>query len=100
MQGRWLIDIFFIGIFNRYMDKKKSLKVEDQYIHGFRNTPEGGVLILTFNYHFIQLIHTARSFEVDTTFKCAYGELNEWEIVIWHAGENRCKSHHLHCCYE
>lgn len=66
------------------------MPTEDQYIHSVVHGDDGGTLILTFDYYLIQLIHQAVSFEVDTTFKRAHGDLNEWEIVIWYSGSNRC----------
>lgn len=34
------------------------------------------------------LIHGARFLECDFTFKRMNGELNEWEVVIWHGELN------------
>jgi hypothetical protein len=80
-----------LGVYHKFLEERK-LPIEEQYIHSVVNSCENSILILTFNYHFIQLIHKMTSFEVDTTFKHAHGELNQWELVIWYAGENRCTS--------
>lgn len=53
------------------------------------HTDNAGTLVLTFDHDLIQLIHKARAFEVDTTFKRVYSTLNEWELVIWYPGDNR-----------
>ena len=62
----------------------------DRYIQSIVQTPAGGTIIFTFQPYLANLIHSALSFEVDMTFKCVYGDLNEWEIVIWYPAVNRC----------
>ena len=37
------------------------------------------------------LIHGARFLACDFTFKWMNGELNEWEVVIWHGELNECE---------
>jgi len=69
----------------------KKLPIEEQYIHSVVNSHENGILILHSTIHLIQLISQTTSFEV-TQHQRAHGELNEWELVIWYAGENRCTS--------
>lgn len=78
------------GVYYQFMEDHCCLPVEDQYIHSVIHGDIDCTLILTFNYFLIQLIHDAISFEVNTIFRCTYGKLNEWEIVIWYTGTNRC----------
>jgi hypothetical protein len=56
--------------------------------------PDSAILILTFQPFLVSLVHTALSFQVDTTFKRVRGDLNEWEITIFYTGTNRstCRS--------
>jgi hypothetical protein len=79
-----------VGVYHQFLEDRRSLPIDDQYIHSVIHSDAGSTLILTFNHFLIQLIHEAVSFEVDTTFKRTFGELNEWEIVIWYTGSNRC----------
>jgi hypothetical protein len=76
------------GVYHQYLEDLK-LPIEEQYIQKVVHGPDRGVLMITFDYHLIQLIHKALSFEVDTTFVCVLSDLNEWEIVIWYTGTNR-----------
>jgi len=79
-----------LGVVNQYMsDLRKPL--ESRYIHKIVTTPNGGILIFTFQPKLASLIHKALSLLVDTTFKRAAGDLNEWEIVIWYPAINRSK---------
>jgi hypothetical protein len=78
------------GVYHQYL-KDLGLPIEEQYIQKVVHGPNCGVLVLTFDHYLIQLIHHALSFEVDTTFSWVYSDLNEWEIVIWYTGDNRCK---------
>jgi len=68
--------------------------VEDRYIHNVVTNPDGAILILTFQPFLVSLVHTALSFQVDTTFKRVRSELNEWEVTIFLTGTNRstCRS--------
>jgi hypothetical protein len=75
----------------QYMaDLEKPLA--DRYIQRIVTTESGGILIYTFEQRLAVLIHQAPSLLVDTTFKRAAGDLNEWEISIWYPNVNRCTS--------
>ena|ERR1700729_2547432 len=79
------------GVYYKFLEDR-TLPIEDRYIHSVLHDDSGGILIITFEHFLAQLIHKALSFEVDTTFKRTHGDMNEWEIVIWYSGNNRCKT--------
>jgi len=68
------------------------MPLEARYIHNVIHAPDGAILILTFQPFLATLVHEALSFQVDTTFKRVRGDLNEWEIVIFHPSTNRRKA--------
>ena len=50
---------------------------------------EGSVkVVVTAHPILAALIHGARFLVCDYTFKWTNGELNEWEVAIWHAALN------------
>ncbi|TFY74780.1 hypothetical protein EWM64_g9232 [Hericium alpestre] len=77
-----------LGVHFEYI-KDQGRPQDQRYIHYLVSKPDGGVLILTFNPFLASLIHRAETIHVDTTFKRAVGDLNEWEIVIWYAAINK-----------
>lgn len=79
-----------LGVYNLYI-AELALPLDERYIHNVLHTPDGAILILTFQPFLASLVHEALSFQVDTTFKRVHGELNEWEIVIFYPGTNRRK---------
>jgi hypothetical protein len=83
----------YAGVYNQYVTELSN-SAEDRYIHNVVTNPDGAILILTFQPFLASLVHTALSFQVDTTFKRVRGELNEWEVTIFHTGTNRstCRS--------
>jgi hypothetical protein len=75
------------GVWQQYTSDLKLNKTE-RYIQSIVVSPTGA-LIFTFQPYLANLIHTADYIEVDTTFKRAFGEFNECEIVTWSRGVNR-----------
>jgi hypothetical protein len=71
--------------------------VADRYIQRIVTTESGGILIYTFEQRLAALVHQAPSLLVDTTFKRAAGNLNEWEISIWYPNVNRCTTSSNSC---
>ena len=64
--------------------QKDLVKPQDErYIHSIITTETGGIVVFTANSFLLSLIHKAATIQVDTTFKCAVGDLKEWEVVIW-----------------
>jgi hypothetical protein len=78
------ICLFFItGVVERYEQDLKNLKPADQYIWHLRM--EGDTkLVVTMNPKLAALIHRELYLVCDYTFKRVHGQLNEWEVVIWH----------------
>jgi hypothetical protein len=75
------------GIVDRYEKDLKTLKPEEQYIWHLRM--EGNIkVVVTAHPTLAALIHGARYLICDYTFKRMNGELNEWEVAIWHAAIN------------
>ncbi|KAF7335140.1 hypothetical protein MVEN_02265100 [Mycena venus] len=64
-------------------DRKRPL--EEQYIHCYRTTDDGGVLIITGVPFLIKLLDDpgVLAFDDDTTFKRVEGEMNEWELALY-----------------
>ncbi|KAJ6629706.1 hypothetical protein B0H10DRAFT_2208657 [Mycena sp. CBHHK59/15] len=69
--------------------KDLALPIGEHYIHSIITTPGGGVIIVTMVPKLANLIHVARTVQVDTTFKRTVGDLNEWEFVIWYGSVER-----------
>ncbi|KAK7008311.1 hypothetical protein R3P38DRAFT_3280934 [Favolaschia claudopus] len=64
-------------------DQQKHLN--ERYIHSFRTTEGGGVIIITGVPYLIKLLDDpgVRAFDDDTTFKRVEGEMNEWELALF-----------------
>jgi len=78
------------GIVDRYEKDLKTLNPEEQYIWHLRM--EGNIkVVVTAHPTLAAFIHTARYLVCDYTFKRMNGELNEWEVAIWHAATNERK---------
>ena len=72
---------------DRYEKDLKTRKKEEQYIWHLRM--EGNVKVVVTAHPFLAaLIHSARFLVCDYTFKRTSGDLNEWEVVIWHGATN------------
>lgn len=79
------------GIVDRYDKDIKNLKPDEQYIWHLRM--EGNIkVVVTAHPTLAALIHGARYLVCDYTFKRMNGELNEWEVAIWHAATNERKA--------
>ncbi|KAJ7176340.1 hypothetical protein C8R43DRAFT_1102271 [Mycena crocata] len=76
------------GVYARHVQNLK-LPPESQYIHSVVTTPDGRVLIITMVPYLANLVHVARTVQVDTTFGRTVGDLNEWEFVIWYGSVER-----------
>ncbi|TFK36025.1 hypothetical protein BDQ12DRAFT_668164 [Crucibulum laeve] len=70
------------------MKKDLSKPIEDCYIHSIITMPGGGLLIFTLHQYLASLIHYEHvySFNVDTTFQCTVGDMNEWEVHLSEGG--------------
>jgi len=78
------------GIVDQYEKDLKNLKPEEQYIWHLRM--EGSIkVVVTAHPTLATLIHGARYLVCDYTFKRMNGELNEWEVAIWHGATNERK---------
>jgi hypothetical protein len=50
---------------------------------------DGNIKVVVTTHHIlVALVHGARFLICDYTFKRTNGELNEWEVVIWHGATN------------
>jgi hypothetical protein len=56
----------------------------EQYIRYLRMDADGNKVVVTMNTVLANLTHEARYLVCDFTFKRVRGDLNEWEVVIWH----------------
>ena len=75
---------------DRYDKDVKTRNPEDQYIWHVRM--DGNIkVVVTAHPTLIALVHGARYLVCDYTFKRTSGELNEWEVVIWHGATNECE---------
>lgn len=72
---------------DRYEKDLKTLKQEERYIWHLRM--DGNVKVVVTAHHIlVALVHSARYLVCDYTFKRTNGELNEWEVAIWHGATN------------
>ena len=83
--------LFFVtGVVQHYEQDLKNLKPADQYIWHLRM--EGDTkLVVTANPQLAALIHRELYLVCDYTFKRVHGQLNEWEVVIWHRATEQRK---------
>ncbi|KAJ6472079.1 hypothetical protein C8R45DRAFT_1164911 [Mycena sanguinolenta] len=72
------------GALQLYREDLEKLP-EKRYIHCFRVTDDGGVLIITGVPFLIKLLDDpgVRAFDDDTSFKRVAGEMNEWELALF-----------------
>ncbi|KAJ7717658.1 hypothetical protein B0H16DRAFT_1897881 [Mycena metata] len=80
-----------LGVAAIYARHVRDLKLppEECYIQSVITTPDGRVLIITMVPYLANLVHVARTVQVDTTFGRTVGDLNEWEFVIWYGSVER-----------
>lgn len=72
---------------DRYDKDLKTLKPEERYIWHLRM--DGNIKVVVTAHHIlVALVHGARYLVCDYTFKRTNGELNEWEVAIWHGALN------------
>jgi hypothetical protein len=64
-------------------EKGKSRPLNEQYIRLIRMDGDSVKVVVTMNAELAKLLHRARYIVVDFTFKRVFGEMNEWEVVIW-----------------
>ncbi|KAJ7917410.1 hypothetical protein B0H13DRAFT_2269491 [Mycena leptocephala] len=76
------------GIYVRHV-KDLDLPPEERYIQSIITTPGGRIIIITMVPYLANLVHVARTVQVDTTFGRTLGDLNEWEFIIWYGSVER-----------
>ncbi|KAJ7804189.1 hypothetical protein B0H13DRAFT_2687480 [Mycena leptocephala] len=76
------------GIYARHV-KDLDLPPEERYIQSIITTPGGRIIIITMVPYLANLVHVARTVQVDTTFGRTLGDLNEWEFIIWYGSVER-----------
>ncbi|KIO19436.1 hypothetical protein M407DRAFT_223087 [Tulasnella calospora MUT 4182] len=76
----------WIGLCNQ-REKDRQLPFEKQYIQACH--AEGDIQLCIAMYPAqARIFHLADYLVIDYTFKRIYGDLNEWEIVVWHPSHN------------
>ncbi|KAF7326552.1 hypothetical protein MVEN_02608400 [Mycena venus] len=72
------------GAFQLFLEDKKN-PPHKRYIHCYRTTDDGSVLIITGVPFLIKLLDDpgVLAFDDDTTFKRVAGEMNEWELAFF-----------------
>lgn len=79
------------GVF-RLAQEDLEKPASERYVHAVLTLPEGRKIIVTGNPFLLSLVHNATMIQVDTTFKRTFGELDEWEVVMWEDQTSRSKS--------
>ncbi|KAF9493072.1 hypothetical protein BDN71DRAFT_1508923 [Pleurotus eryngii] len=76
------------GIVNEYEQDLNS-KANKRYIWSLR-MHDPLKIVITMHLFLAALIHTALFIVCDFTFKRVRGDLNEWEVAIWHQATLQC----------
>lgn len=80
----------WIGLCNQ-REKDWQLPFEEQYIQACHTKADIQLRIAMYPAQ-ARIFHLADYLVIDFTFKRIYGDLNEWEIVVWHPSHDECES--------
>ncbi|KAJ7773705.1 hypothetical protein DFH07DRAFT_767648 [Mycena maculata] len=77
------------AVWNEF-EEDKSRAPADQYIHAVSTLADDTHVIITVNPDLAALTLDASWIMVDTTFVVVHGKTNEWKLLIWLNGLDRC----------
>ncbi|KAJ7634204.1 hypothetical protein DFH06DRAFT_1336760 [Mycena polygramma] len=77
------------GVWNEF-EKDKACAPEDRYIHAVNTLVDNTHVIVSLNPELAALTLEASWIMVDTTFAVVHGKTNEWKLLIWLNGLDKC----------
>ncbi|KAJ6601964.1 hypothetical protein DFH09DRAFT_1069509 [Mycena vulgaris] len=77
------------AVWNEF-ENEQSQEIQDRYIHAVTMQTDMHVII-TVNPELAALVHDASWIMVDTTFGVVHGTTNDWKLLIWLNGLDKCE---------